>query len=191
MFGLTKPTRVKKGAISIEISLSLALSVVILTVILSLFSANIEKIAEASGLYNYFFHRGEKVTTYNDQKYDATQTQVNVQLVADQGLTYYIDNALATIDKYKQTPPTTQAEIEDLAKATAIANVYGQLTQNDEILFTGDAYKITLDLNSKYIYIYANGKTIKCKTKNANTNNTNTDSDKYSMAQVILNAKFQ
>jgi hypothetical protein len=187
MYNFTKPTRAKQGAISIEISLSLALSVVILTVVLSLFSANIEKIAEASGLYNYFFHRSEKVTTYNDQKYDATKTQVNVQLVADQGLTYYIDNALATIDKYKETPPETLSQTEDLARAAAVAELYNKLATQDAIDFYND-YKISIKEKSDYGYVKVENKKLSY-TYNAQLG-TSTE-EQYNLAKYILNTNNQ
>lgn len=155
MFGRKNLIGAKPAEISIEISLSIVMSVVVLFLVLSLFGNNIQNIAEASGLRNLFSRSNETAKTFQDEQYSGknpTETQVNVQLIADQGLNYYISNAQATIAKYKKTPPVDQAQTEDLARAATIARLAGVLSNTDMTDFYKKyKIKITTDtLNSIY-----------------------------------------
>lgn len=144
----------KNAEVTIEITLSIALSIVVLFLTLGLFSDNLKSMASNSGIHNLFNRNNEIAKTKTDSwGIDPTKTQVNVQVVADQGLDWYISNAQATIDKYLKTPPTTSAQMGDLAKAETIAKIGGVLTASTE------------NTLSKYPY----GISIKSKNTNQNT----------------------
>lgn len=147
MFGISKKLKSKKAGITIEIALSLALMVVVLFLVLGLFSNNLQAIAKNSGILNFFNKKNEISKTFNTadyQKVDPTQTQVNVQVVADQGLDFYLAKAQATVDQYKNaTTPLSQQQIEDLARAiTALSYDDRAKNPNDAALYP--------DLRSKY-----------------------------------------
>lgn len=189
MFGRKKLIGVKPAEISIEISLSLVMSVVVLFLVLGLFGNSIQNIAEASGLRNLFSRNNEAAKTLQDQRYAAknpAQTQVNVQLVADQGLSYYISNAQATIAKYKETPPTTQKETEDLARAVAIAKITKVLTSSDESLFDKTCNIYVEETSSKKTYLYANNEKLAYSTYNS----TYSDSQTIDLIKTIMSCPF-
>ena len=182
----------KSAAISIEITLSLVMSVVALFFVLGLFGNNLQEMAQASGINNLFNRDNnvEKTFDADSAKYVAgsTPTQVNVQLVGDQGLNYFITNAQATISKYKENPPENQSEIEDLAKAVAIAKIMGTLSPNDELLFD-KGYKIYIEPKpSKNTILSANGRKLSYRPYD---DNTYTDSERIALAKTILSGTFQ
>lgn len=124
----------KLAAITIEIGLSLALALVVLFSLLALFSDNLD--AMAKGGINNLFNRDNSTnrdnlatkTAWVPSGNDPTRTQINVAIVGSQGLTLvtlddYVNNAQATINKYKDRNDLTPTEIEDLAKAITILGV--------------------------------------------------------------------
>lgn len=113
----------RQAGITIEITLSVALAVVALFLVIGLFSDNLQTMA-AGGMQNLFNRDKAAIKTGQDSWIaDQTGSQVNVQVVADQGLEYYLSSAQSTIDKYKDRTDLTQAQIEDLAKAITILSV--------------------------------------------------------------------
>lgn len=147
MFGIGKKLKTKKAGITIEIALSLALMVVVLFLVLGLFSNNLQAIASHSGILNFFSKKNEVAKTFSTadyQKVDPTQTQVNVQVVADQGLDFYLAKAQNTVDQAKNaTTPLSQQQIEDLARAiTALSFDNSAKNPNDSVLYS--------DLRAKY-----------------------------------------
>lgn len=114
----------KNAELTVEIGLSLALTVVALFLVLGLFSQNLKSMVDASGMKKNLFNKTTIAkTTYDNHSVDYTASQVNVEVVADQGLDWYLTNAQATIDKYKDSTNLTEAQIEDLAKAATIISL--------------------------------------------------------------------
>lgn len=163
----------RKAALTIEISLSIIMCLAVLFLILSLFGSNLQAIAVNGGLQNFFKRNNDTAKTYYDKKYEANnpaQTQVNVQIVADQGLNYYISSALATIEKYKTTAPKTQAQLEDLARAAAIAKVTGNLNSSNDgsLLSSQNIYFVQ---TNKTQYVYAGNKKLSYSSNSDTTIN--------------------
>lgn len=71
------------------------------------------------------------------KSFNSTQTQVSVQIVADQGalLKQYLDAAKAAIEKYKANPPQNEAQIEDLAKEATKCEIGKCLDPQDKLDF--------------------------------------------------------
>lgn len=73
----------KKGNVSTEVIIGIALSVVVLFVMMGLFSDNLSKMISSSNIKNIF--TGDR-TTFSSFNPDYTSSQVDVQLVGEQGL---------------------------------------------------------------------------------------------------------
>lgn len=115
---------IKNAELTVEIGLSLALTIVALFLVLGLFSQNLKSMVDASGMKKNLFNKNTIAkTTYDNHSVDYTASQVNVEVVADQGLDWYLTNAQERIDNYLQTPPATPSEISDFAKAETIKTV--------------------------------------------------------------------
>lgn len=153
----------KKAAITIEVTLSVALSVLALFLVFGLFSDNLATMAANAGIRNLFKSNEvakTKPDTWNihPAKTQVNVSQVNVQVVADQGLTLeqYISQAQSKIAYYKEHPPTTQAEIEDLAKQLTILKVCGIATDSTgasiNYMYYYNTYKIKVVLDSTNLY---------------------------------------
>lgn len=128
-----KPYLSKRNAgITIEVTLSLALSVVVLFLLLGLFSDNLKTLAANSGIWNLFKRDVSYAKTEQTRTFvNSTQTQANVQIIAEQGLDYYINKAQEIIDKYKKNPPTTLQEEEEAARYITIARIAGIISADD------------------------------------------------------------
>ncbi len=126
----------KKAGITVEVTLSIVLAVLVLFLTLGLFSGNLKTLVENGGIQTLFDKdaSADKIA-YNPKEGDPTATQVNVQVVAEQGLEWYLTQAQEAIQMYKENPPTTQEQIEDLAKAATIAKILGKLENADEAAF--------------------------------------------------------
>lgn len=159
MFSKSSIGRRKSAGITIEVTLSVALSVLVLFLVLGLFSDNLATMAANSGIQNLFNRNNEAAKTQPDKwgiHPTATKvevSQVNVQVVADQGLTLeqYILQAQSKVAYYKEHPPTTQAEIEDLAKQLTILKVCNVSTNSTgasvDYSYYYKTYKIRVDID--------------------------------------------
>lgn len=136
----------RRAGVTVEVSLSIILSVLVLFLVIGLFSENLKTLAANCGLANFLSKtKTENLTSRKSWGTlgDATATQVNVQVVADQGLQTYIANAQAIIEKYEKTPPATKAELEELARAALILDLADKLTTANETLAA--SYNIYID----------------------------------------------
>lgn len=142
----------KIAAITIEITLSVALAVVVLFALLGLFSDNLSTMAANSGIHNLFNKRPSMDQADASWGKNPTATQVNVQIVADQGLTLndYVNNAQATINKYKNRNDLTPTEIEDLAKALTVLSITNPSGPSTSGIYPSlrTQYGISIKLNS-------------------------------------------
>ncbi len=141
----------KSAGVTVELMLAITLAIVVLFFILNIFGDNLKTMVTSSQMSNVWDN--EHKTTYSTQKYDPTS--VNVQVLAEQGntLEWYIEQATEQINKYKDTPPATLAEVEDLAKWATIARITKQTNILPVELETKfyKAYGISID----NLYTYA------------------------------------
>lgn len=122
----------KNGEITVEVTLSVVLTVVVLFLVLALFSDNLSTMAANSGIRN-MFNRGNVTSNWGTQGSNKTEvnvnnpnsTQVDYEIVADQGLDYYKARSQALIDYYNSIAPATLTapQKENLAKAATIATI--------------------------------------------------------------------
>jgi hypothetical protein len=191
-------TRARTAGITVEVTLSLALAIVSLFLVLSLFASNLSTMATNSGIKNLFSRDNELAKTaqtkWTKHPTDTTVTvsdnsQENVQIVADQGLTLdeYIANAQATIDKYKETPPTTLSEIEDLAKAVTIAKINSNTTLDYAYYY--QTYGINARTNSYVTTVTNNGQTYSLSFESVAAN-TSDSTSKLDITKYITNTNF-
>lgn len=134
----------KIAAITIEITLSVALAVVVLFALLGLFSDNLSTMAANSGIHNLFNKKPSMEQADSSWGRNPTATQVNVQIVADQGLDWYLKNAQDTIDKYRDRTDLTLAQTEDLARALTILSINAGTTSEYMGIGGSHGIKITL-----------------------------------------------
>ena len=188
----------KNASITIEVSLSVALTVVVLFLVLGLFSDNLQTMAANSGIRNLFNRENEIAKTNPDSwgtsstrttvgVHDSTASQENIQVVAEQGLDYYVAQAEATISKYLETPPTTAAQMEDLAKALTIAAINNR---NKITELNGQTIDYTSIYKNYGIKVVYNSLYSTCATTfNGTTNSlTNSDlNDQLSAVKLVTN----
>lgn len=179
----------KSAEVTMEMALTLALSIVVLFVVFNLFNGNLATMVNNSGIKNMFKDNSNKIA-YQSYQRDYTQSQINVGIMGEQGTTLnsYLSQASTTINKYKQTPPTTEAQMEDLAKAITILAVNAGSTSGIEPALR-TKYGISIQLNkvdtntgSKISKTIVNGNTI--------TYSSTTDTDTLSIIKEILNKNF-
>lgn len=192
----------KTAGVTIEVSLAMALGIVILFLAIGIFSENLKTMALSSGMQNLFnkdktaaktegWGTGKSITLANDP----TASQENVQVVASQGLTLnqYVANAQATINQYTTTPPTTEAQMEDLAKALTIYAVSIGTTNNINN-FVATKNGIRINFNSTDADMNPIGKTtVNGKTISYDTPTTDLSSQdlKLSIVKNVSNLNFQ
>lgn len=114
----------KAAGVTVELMLAITLAVVVLFFVLSIFGDNLKTMVASSGIQNMY--ENNKKTTYSTQQYDPTQ--VNVQVLAEQGSTVkpiddYKTEAATKIDGYVKNPPKNQDQVFDLAKWATIAKI--------------------------------------------------------------------
>jgi hypothetical protein len=112
----------KSAGVTLELILAITLAVVVLFFILSLVGDDLKTMV-ASGRISNMFVNGQK-TTYNNQAFDPTQ--VNVQVLAEQGNTFQTladaqNQAIDKIKGYLTNPPQNADQVMDLAKWLTIA----------------------------------------------------------------------
>lgn len=126
MFNRKFGLRRKRAGITVELLLAVVLAVVVLFLILGLFSNNLKHMVVNGNISRIFANNSAK-TAYSSWGTNPTQTQVNVQTVADNGalIRQYLNKARAAIDNYKTNLPTTIEQKEDLARQITIERVIG------------------------------------------------------------------
>lgn len=142
---------IKAGGVTVELLLAILLSVVVLFLILGLFSDNLKQMIVNSNISRVFANNSAK-TTYSNQNPDPTQTQEEVQIVADHALDWYLKNAQDAIAGYLKIPPSmlVGAQLEDFAKQVTIAKI-GNISIDYKKI---DPYGINVSLPSGYGQCY-------------------------------------
>lgn len=181
----------KFAGVTVEISLAMVLCLTILFVAIGIWGDNLGIMVQSSGIHNIFNkdNSAAKAANWGTTQSktlvvnDPTPSQENTQIMGEQGLSDYLANAQATINKYLATPPTTEAQIEDLAKAATIKKVndVSSLTQQERNLVIQS--NISIDVNNGKTTIN-NSKTINYARANA----INTDADVLAAMKVIYNS---
>lgn len=129
MFNRKFGLRRKRAGITVELLLAVVLAVVVLFLILGLFSNNLKHMVVNGNISRIFANNSAK-TAYSSWGANPTQTQVNVQTVADNGLDWYLDQAQAALTNYIANPPKNADETMDLAKWATILRLGGVLDEN-------------------------------------------------------------
>ena len=115
-----KVRNAKKAGITVEVALAALLSVTVLFLVLGLFSQNLQVMAANSNINN-LFKNSDRMTAHNGFNRDYASSQVNVQIVGEQGITAIHDQAKKAIDALAaKTTPLTDQEIASLAKYLTI-----------------------------------------------------------------------
>lgn len=119
---------IKSGAITVEVAIGIALAVIVVLVTLGLFSENLSNMVSSSGFANMF--KNSNKTTYSSFGRDYTNSQVNVQLIGEQGLAMLRNiannKAIAQIDKYMSGADTSVTNVNSIAYlAIAINAIVG------------------------------------------------------------------
>lgn len=177
----------KPAGITVEVSLAMALGIVVLFLAIGIFSDNLKNMAANAGIQHLFNKDAQAAKTHYDSKninYNASQ--VNVQTVADQGLTLdqYVANAQATVNTFPANP--TPSQIEDLAKALTILSIKAGTTSG-----------VYPDLRRQYVSISLNNSavgttTVKSSGKIINypASSSNTDAAKLSTVKDVMGKSF-
>lgn len=118
----------KSGAITVEVAIGIALAVIVVIVALGLFSENLSNMVSSSGFANMF--KNQNKTTYSSFDRDYTNSQVNVQLIGEQGLAMLRNiannKAISQIDKYMSGVDTSVMNVNSIAYlAIAINSIVG------------------------------------------------------------------
>jgi len=138
-----KVRNAKRAGITVEVALAALLSVTVLFLVLGLFSQNLQVMAANSNINN-LFNRTDKMTAHNSFNRDYTSSQVNVQIVGEQGITAIHDQAQKAIDALAaKTTPLTDQEIASLAKYFTILAM--SASEDPEIAIPKCYDKIMLD----------------------------------------------
>lgn len=181
----------KPAGITVEVSLAMALGIVVLFLAIGIFSDNLKNMAANAGIQHLFNKDAQAAKTHYDSKninYNASQ--VNVQTVADQGLTLdqYVANAQATVNTFPANP--TPSQIEDLAKALTVLAVNAGTTSGLPTALRKQ-YGISITLNA------GNGQTgtttVKSSGKVINytySQSNSTDTAKLSVVKDVMGKSF-
>lgn len=118
----------RKAAITVEISLSILLAIGVLFLALRLFSNNLKEMADNSGIHNMFQKNTTASTFGNDPTSTSvtvakipTQTQIPVEIVAEQGLSDYHKEAQDTIETLAaKASPLSAQDAVNLAQALTV-----------------------------------------------------------------------
>lgn len=118
----------KSGAITVEVAIGIALAVIVVLVALGLFSENLATMISNSGMANMF--KNSNKTTYSSFGRDYTDSQVNVQLIGEQGLAMLRNiannKAIEQIDKYMSGADTSVTNVNSITYlAIAINAIVG------------------------------------------------------------------
>ncbi len=114
----------KIGAITVEVAIGIALAVIVVLVTLGLFSENLSTMISNSGMANMF--KNSNKTTYSSFGRDYTNSQVNVQLIGEQGLAMLRNiannKAIAQIDKYMSGADTSVTNVNSITYLATVIN---------------------------------------------------------------------
>lgn len=118
----------KSGAITVEVAIGIALAVIVVLIALGLFSENLSNMVSNSGFANMFDNTGK--TTYSSFGRDYTDSQVNIQLIGEQGLAMLRNiannKAITQIDKYMDGTDTSVTNVNSITYlAIAINSIVG------------------------------------------------------------------
>lgn len=148
----------KAAGVTVELMLAIALAVVVLFFVLSIFSNNLKTMVANSDMHR-MWDKSEKSTysnfnrDYSNSTVGGSSSQVNVQVLAEQGLSTlpdFINAAKTNADSYNNNPPQTQAQVEDLAKCLTILKMTGgasAIKQYDGLI---SKYGISINMSNSF-----------------------------------------
>lgn len=114
----------KVGAITVEVGIGIALAVIVLIVAIGLFNDNLAAMISNSRIANMFDNTNK--ATYGNFNRDYTDSQVNVQLIGEQGLAMLRNiannKAITQIDKLFDGTDTSYTNSNSIAYLTTVIN---------------------------------------------------------------------
>jgi hypothetical protein len=114
----------KSGAITVEVAIGIALAAVVLIVAIGLFNENLSTMISNSGIANMFNNTGK--TTYDKFNRDYASSQINIQLIGEQGLSMLRslanNKAITQIDKYMDGTDTSYTNVNSIGYLAAAIN---------------------------------------------------------------------
>ncbi len=194
----------RKASITVEVALTAVLSLTVLFLVLGLFSQNLQAMAEGSNINN-LFNKKHIATTYNSFDKNYQNSQVNVQIVGEQGLetkiAAYHDSAQKAIETLATKPSLTTQDKVNLAKYLTIfaesgteapqdtlehsyMNVKGMQKQYSQIA-SDNSINIVFDDGDGNYYTKANGTVYNWNNINKIALPGDTDAQRISNIQVI------
>ncbi len=190
--------RIKKAAVSIEISLTMVMAVVGAILILSLFGHNLASAFTDNAGFNEHFSKTKNIAaSLLDNNSNFAQTQINVAVTASQGIKFDSEKDVAewsssTLANVLNLENPAQYDLEKAAKAAAVAeNLVGvryvangkTLSEIEKILNTDKYGNIFIDYDkNNSIIINLNNKKIEIYDDFPN---------KLALFNAIYNAKFE
>lgn len=120
----------KTGAITVEVGIGIALTIVVLFVAIGLFNENLSGMISSSGFANMFSNQNKTTYSSFNRDYTAADSQLNVQLIGEQGLAMLRNiannKAIEQIDKYMDGVDTSVINVNSIAYlAMAINAIVG------------------------------------------------------------------
>lgn len=114
----------KLGAITVEVGIGIALAVIVLIIAIGLFNDNLAAMVSNSGISNMFNNTNK--STYDNFNRDYTNSQVNVQLIGEQGLSMLRNiannKAITQIDKLFDGTDTSITNANSIAYLSTVIN---------------------------------------------------------------------
>lgn len=114
----------KRGALTIEVAIAIGLAALVLIFTLGLFSENLSAMISNTGMANMFSNNNK--TTYGSFNRDYTGSQINVQLIGEQGLAMLRNiannKAITQIDKYMDGSDKSVINANSIGYLAAVIN---------------------------------------------------------------------
>ena len=193
----TKNLKRLQAAFSVEISLTMAMVTVGAILILALFGRSLATALLQNSFFEHFTQKPDVATTLvnNNNNTNFTPTQINVALTASQGIKFKSEDdakdwSKTTISDVLDMATPAQNDLEALAKATAIADVYadndyklkGEISKIKQLVSKEKYGKIKVDSDVDGIIISLNSQKIVLKKISL---------DNLALFNAIYNAKFE
>lgn len=189
---LQKKSNSRRAAITVEMALAASLGVLVLFLMIGLFSNTIKDMIASSNMSRMYTNNSARTADTNKRwTVDPTGTQVNVQLVGEQGLQWYLTQAQTRINDYKKTPPQSESQKQDLAKQLTIARI-GQIWDSGYTNLC-HLYGISISLTSISGFMTTiNGKSLYFNTQEAAPDAISSSPDiQLSIVKEVVNNSFK
>lgn len=189
----TNKFRFKKANLSLELILSSALGLCVLFLVLGLFGNNLKDMFDHGNMNNLFNNKAE-ATSYSKWGKNYSNSQVEVAVVAEQGLSAYHDNAQKTIESLAKLPVLTDEQKISLAEALTVYGESGSKAPDEEISQYNNlknSNQIKIDFGNCTTRVLSIDKKYNWSNDNSSLN-YNSNNEKARIQNVIaIHAKFK